>query len=139
MGNVVDSRELATRSMVVKGISVRLLLLIAHLDDLSELCGDIGNAFIQADTKEKIYTRCGPEFGNMDGSIALIVRALYGLCTSAERFRTLLVKFYHLLTLFQLVMIEMYGLDCANLMPDMIICVRTSTSLKLSLVLPNIG
>ena len=93
MGNVVDPRGLATRATVVKGISVRLLSLIAHRDGLTELCGDIGNAFIQADTNEKIYTRCGPEFVGREGSIALIVRALYGLCTSAERFRTLLANF----------------------------------------------
>ena len=86
MGNVVDPRGLSTRATVVKGISVRLLSLIAHRDKLKELCGDIGNAFIQADTNEKIYTRCGPEFGCRKGSVALIVRALYGLCTSAERF-----------------------------------------------------
>ena len=65
MGNVVDPRGLATRATVVKGISVRLLSLIAHRDGLTELCGDIGKAFIQADTKEKIYTRCGPEFGKI--------------------------------------------------------------------------
>jgi hypothetical protein len=34
---------------VVKGISVRLLDLIAHRDNLNILCGDIGNAFITAD------------------------------------------------------------------------------------------
>ena len=49
--------------------------------------------FIQADTNKKIYTRRGAEFWEREGSIALIVRALYGLCTSAERFRTLLANF----------------------------------------------
>ena len=46
MGNVVDPLGFSNRAMVVKGISVHLLLLIAHLDSFSELCGDIGNAFI---------------------------------------------------------------------------------------------
>lgn len=93
LGNKVDPRGLSTRATVVKGISVRLLSLIAHRDGLTELCGDIGNAFIQAETQEKIYTRCGTEFGDKAGCIALIVRALYGLTTSAERFRTLLADY----------------------------------------------
>lgn len=93
MGNLVDPRGLSTRATVVKGISVRLLSVIAHRDGLKELCGDIGNAFIQAHTSEKVYTRCGPAFGDKEGCIALIIRALYGLTTSAERFRTLLADF----------------------------------------------
>ena len=84
LGNKVDSCGLSTRATVVKGISVRLLSIIAHRDNLKELCGDIGNAFIQAKTNEKIYTRCGSAFGSREGCIAIIVRALYGLTTSAE-------------------------------------------------------
>ena len=44
-------------------------------------------------TKEKIFTRCGPEFDDRENSIVVIVRALYGLNTSNERFRTMLVVF----------------------------------------------
>ena len=50
MDNVVHPRGLSTRSTVVKNISDRLLSIIAHIDHLKELCGDIGNAFIQTDT-----------------------------------------------------------------------------------------
>lgn len=84
----VDPRGLSTRATVVKGISVRLLDVIADSQDLKVLTGDIGNAFIQATTNEKIFTKCGSEFGDRAGSIAIIVRALYGITTSAERFRT---------------------------------------------------
>jgi len=92
-GNQVDPRGLSTRATVVKGISVRLLDIIAESQGLEVICGDIGNAFIQATTNEKIFTRVGSEFGDRAGSIALIVRALYGLTTSAERFHTLLADF----------------------------------------------
>ena len=44
-------------------------------------------------TKEKFYTRVGPEFGYRAFSMALITRALYGLTTSAETFRTLLADY----------------------------------------------
>ena len=96
-GSRVDPRGLSTLATVVKGISVRLLDLIADSQNLQVLCGDIGNAFIQANTKEKIYTRCGPEFGEHQHSIAVIVRALYGLTTSAERFRTMLADFLRII------------------------------------------
>ena len=52
-GSRVDPRGLSTHATVVKGISVRLLDLIADSQNLKVLCGDIGNAFIQAHTKER--------------------------------------------------------------------------------------
>ena len=85
-GNQVDPRGMSTRATVVKTVSVRLLDLIASAQGLKVLCGDIGNAFIQATTNEKIYTRVGNEFGNRSSCIAIIVKALYGLTTNAERF-----------------------------------------------------
>ena len=87
-GHRVDPRGLSTRATVVKGVSVRLLDVIAHRDKLIMLQGDIGNAFIQAFTSEKCFTRCGPEFGPREGCVAIIVRALYGLTTSAERWQS---------------------------------------------------
>jgi len=78
----------------MKVISLRILTLIAHWDGLSSIYCDIGNAFIQADTKEKIYTRCGSKIGSREDCVALIVRAIYGLCISAERFITLSTGFF---------------------------------------------
>ena len=40
---------------------------------------DIGNAYLNAQTKEKYYITLGQEFGDDKGILALIVRALYGL------------------------------------------------------------
>ena len=45
-GFTIDPRDLETRSTVVKGISVRLLDVITHRDNLKILTGDVGNAFI---------------------------------------------------------------------------------------------
>jgi Reverse transcriptase (RNA-dependent DNA polymerase) len=80
----VSTHVLAT---VVKGISVRLLDLIAHRDNLPILCGDIGNALITANCLEKIYSRAGPEFGDREGSIMIFKKALYGLRSSSRAFR----------------------------------------------------
>ena len=66
-GSRIDPRGLSTRATVVKTISVRLLDLIADAQGHTVLCGDIDNAFIQAKTKEKIYTRVGKEFGDRAG------------------------------------------------------------------------
>ena len=83
-GCKVDPRGLSTRATVVKGVSVRLLNIISHTDNLTMLAGNIGNVFIQARTKEKCYTVCGGEFGDKEGWIAIVLQALYGLTTSAN-------------------------------------------------------
>ena len=83
-GSPVDPRGLSTRATVVKGISVRLLDVTADSQHIKVLSGDIGNDFIQDNTKEKIYTRCSPKFGDREHSVTVIVRALYGLTISDE-------------------------------------------------------
>ena len=41
---------------------------------------DIGNAYLNAKTEERVYAIAGAEFGDdKEGKIAIIVRALYGL------------------------------------------------------------
>ena len=85
-GHMVDPMGINSRSTVVKGISVCLLDLIAHRDNLPVLCGDIGNAFITADCMEKIYTHAGPEFGDREGSVLVFKKALYGLRSSSRAF-----------------------------------------------------
>jgi hypothetical protein len=87
-GHMVDPMGVNSRSTVVKGISVRLLDLIAHRDNLPILCGDIGNAFITANCMEKIYTYAGPEFGEREGSLLVFKKALYGLRLLSRAFRT---------------------------------------------------
>ena len=72
---------------------MRLLDVIADSQGLQVMCGDIGNTFIQANTKEKVYMRVGKEFGKHAGKIALIIKALYGLTTSVEHFHLLLADF----------------------------------------------
>ncbi len=57
---------------------------IAALNDLNLLGADAQNAYINVNTKEKVYTVVGPEFGLNQGRPAIIVRALYSLkCSGA--------------------------------------------------------
>ena len=46
---------------------------------------DIGNAYLEALTKEKVYIIAGPEFGDREGHTLIIHKALYGLRTSGLR------------------------------------------------------
>ena len=88
-GHLVDLIDTPVYSSTVKSISVQLLHVIAHKAGLQQLCGDIGNAFPNAYTNEKVYVpRAGKEFGELEGRTIIIKRALYGLRSSAERFHT---------------------------------------------------
>jgi hypothetical protein len=99
-GHMIDPRGISSRSTVVKGISVRLLDLIAHRDGLEILCGDIGNAFITADCLEKVYSVAGPEFGDREDSVILLIKALYGLRSSSRAFRAHFADFLRQLGFF---------------------------------------
>jgi Reverse transcriptase (RNA-dependent DNA polymerase) len=68
-----------TYSTVVSRDSVRILLLIAALNDLDLLGADVQNAFLTAPNKEKCWMVAGPEFGHEEGKTFLVVKALYGL------------------------------------------------------------
>ena len=64
--------------------SVRLTFLLADLNKMDLLMADVSNAYLNAYTSEKIYTRCGQEFGiNLKGKLAIIKKSLYGLKSTA--------------------------------------------------------
>ena len=85
-GHVVDSSDYNTYSSVIENLSVRLLLLAASHQGLGVMTGDIGNAFPTAPCAEKVWSKCGPEFGNQQGAIVTLKRALYGLKTASRSF-----------------------------------------------------
>ena len=43
--------------------------------------GDVGNAYLEALTREKLYIIAGPELGELQGNILIIYKALYGTRT----------------------------------------------------------
>jgi len=92
-GHTTDTPSAITYSSVVSRDSVRICLLLAALNGLDILAGDIQNAYLTAPNREKIYTRAGLEFGQENvGKPYLIVRALYGLKSSGAAFRAHLAK-----------------------------------------------
>ena len=56
------------------------------------MTADLEGAYLNAETKERLYTKCGPEFGEMQGRWAIIVRALYGSKSAARCWRTTISK-----------------------------------------------
>jgi len=68
-----------------------LICFLAELNELEIMSADIGNAYLKAYTKEKVYCVAGPEFGDLAGHTLIIIKALYGLRTSGARFHERLV------------------------------------------------
>ena len=67
--------------------TVRLGFVLADLNDLMVCAADIGNAFLNSRTREKVYIIAGPEFGpELEGKRLLVDGAWYGLKSSAARF-----------------------------------------------------
>jgi hypothetical protein len=64
---------------------LRLLIFLAELNDLQTWATDIGNAYLEALTSEKVCIIAGPEFGNLQGHVMIIYKALYGLGSSGAR------------------------------------------------------
>ena len=76
-----------TFASVVSRESVRIGLLLAVLNDLNVLTGNLQNAYLNAPCEEKVWTICGPEFGpEYQGRKALLCQALYGLKSAGASF-----------------------------------------------------
>ena len=85
-GHLTEPPKDSVYSSVVSLRSLRIIVLLAELNGLKLTQADIGNAYLEAYTKEKIYIIAGPEFGDKAGHTLLIRKALYGLRTSGARF-----------------------------------------------------
>ena len=72
-------------SGIVSIRSLRLVIFLAKLNNLGVWGADIGNAYLEAKTKEKLYIVAGPEFEEHEGHILVIYKALYGLKSSGLR------------------------------------------------------
>ncbi len=66
---------------------MRLAFLIAGLNDLIVLAGDVTNAFLNALYCDKIWFEGGVETGDDRGEILIVTHALYGLKSSGAAWR----------------------------------------------------
>eukprot|EP00957_Ditylum_brightwellii_P096485 7348884-Ditylum_brightwellii.AAC.2 len=86
-GHLIALLDHDVYSSTVKGISVCLIHILAHSAGLEVLCGDIGNAYDNAYTTEKVYAKAGAELSSeLHGKIVILCKALYGLDTSCACF-----------------------------------------------------
>ena len=75
-------------SSVVSRDSVRIMFLVAALNDLDIQMCDIGNAYLNAETRERVWFKAGNEWGKARaGSKVIIIRALYGLKSSGAEWK----------------------------------------------------
>ena len=85
-GHMTTVPKDTTYSSVASLRSMRLMMFIAEQNKLELNAGDVGNAYLEAYTKEKVCFYAGPEFGELEGHLMVIVKALYGLKTSGARY-----------------------------------------------------
>mgnify|MGYP006357956311 FL=1 len=72
-------------SGVVSLRGLRIVIFLAELNGLTLWSTDVGNAYLESETKESVCFIAGPEFGELEGHLLLIVKALYGLRSSGQR------------------------------------------------------
>eukprot|EP00980_Cylindrotheca_fusiformis_P001081 scaffold304_cov98-Cylindrotheca_fusiformis.AAC.1 len=84
-GNLTDIPSESVYSGVVSLKSLRIVTFLAELNGLELWATDVGNAYLEAKTSEKVFIVAGPEFGELEGHTLVIHKALYGLRTSGVR------------------------------------------------------
>ena len=65
--------------------NLRLVRFLGKLNNLYIWGADIGNAYLEAFTDEKLYIVAGPEFQELEGYILIFLKALFGLKSSGKR------------------------------------------------------
>ena len=72
----------AVYSGVVSLRSLRIVMLLSELNKLDLWGADISNAYLKADTMEKLFIIAGYEFDDLEGHILIMDKALYGTRTA---------------------------------------------------------
>ena len=92
-GHTTETPASLTYSSVVSRESVRIAFFLGALNGLDVLSCDIGNAYLNAKCREKIWFKAGPECGENAGKVCKLVRALYGLRSSGAAWRDMFSNF----------------------------------------------
>ena len=75
-GHLTDDPIESVYSSVVSLRSLRLVIFLAELNQLDLWGADVGNAYLEAFTKEKVCFIAGEGFGNLIGHTLVIVKVL---------------------------------------------------------------
>jgi hypothetical protein len=80
--HLTDPSEESVYSGVALLRGICLTVFTAELKRLKLWGVDVGNAYLEARTREKVYIVAGGEFGALNGHTLILVKALYGLQSS---------------------------------------------------------
>lgn len=86
-GHLTEAPTDSVYSSVVSLRGVRMVMFIAELNGLEIWSTDVGNAYLESLTQEKVYIIAGSEFAplKLEGHVLVIHKALYGLKSSGLR------------------------------------------------------
>ena len=82
-GHVTNADDMDKYAATTSMNGVKLQLYLTARDRKELISGDVGSAYLNSFTQEKIWTVLGPEFGDAEGKVE-VVKSLYGLITSAN-------------------------------------------------------
>ena len=74
-GHLTEPPRESVYSSVASLRSIRMITFLAELNGLELMTADVGNAYLEAHTKEKVAFIAGPEFGPLEGHVLLIHKA----------------------------------------------------------------
>ena len=72
-------------SGVVSLRSLKMVVFLSQLNNLEIWGADVGNAYLEAYTDEKLCIMAGPEFKELQGHLLIMVKALYGTRSGGAR------------------------------------------------------
>jgi hypothetical protein len=75
-GNLTDAPLESVYSGVVSLRGLRTCIFLGELNNMTPWATDIGNAYLEAKTTEKVCIKAGPEFGELQGNLLIIDKAL---------------------------------------------------------------
>ena len=91
-GHKTETPSSVTYSSVVSRDSVRICFSTAALNNLDIEGADIENAYLTAPCREKVWMRGDKLFGELEGKVLIVKKALYGLRSSSAAFRSFLAE-----------------------------------------------
>ena len=73
-GHLTDEPDDSVYSSVVSLRDLRLVIFAGEQNNLDIWAADVGNAYLESYTKEKVYIVAGPEFGELEGCTLLLTK-----------------------------------------------------------------
>ena len=84
-GHLIKEPVESIYSGVVSLKSLRMVVFLSQLNDLEIWGADVGNAYLEAYTDEKLCIIAGPEFKELQDHLLIMIKALYGTCSGGAR------------------------------------------------------